>query len=541
MKRQSIQSLLKINTGFSLGIMLVLGAGSTTAMLELNSEVNKLTSSFEAVRTQMDADMMHDALRGDVLEAIKIQLMADSAGKAGVLDAVDQHGNRLMANLKENRNNADSSALIAEMDQVIEVAQRYVSSARQMTRDAAGAVPTDQQWSQFMTDFELLEQSMEKLSDSLAMQAASANSSSHTVLEMALAIMLGLVILAVIGVSLIVRRLGKSIGQPLDSLVSAVTRIDQQGDLSLRAENRYNNEIGDVIKAFNALMESLQNIVRGVRHSTHELLSSSSNLGEAASKTLTSSQASSDAASSVAAAVEELSVSVASISSQAQLADDASKSSLSLAMQAGLSTDKAATEMRAISHVVKKSAQTMVELESQVKGISDIAATIRGIAQQTNLLALNAAIEAARAGEQGRGFAVVADEVRVLAERTADSTLKIGSIIESIQKGTQIAVEQMQSGVERVDLGVQISDEVGTQISGVTEHVRQAAVAVAHISESLREQDAAGQDIARSIEQVATVSEENYQVAQETADVAHNLSKVANQLESQIARFKVAG
>ncbi len=541
MKRQSIQSLLKLNAGFSLGILLVLGAGSTTAMLELNSAVSKLTSSSESVRTQMDADMMHDALRGDVLEAIKLQLMADSSGKAAVLNAVDEHGNRLLSNLGENRSNPDNQELAKEMDEVSRVAERYVASARQMTKDAAGAVPTDKQWEQFMADFESLEQSMEKLSDSLASKAATAKASSRTVVELALAIMIGLVVLAITGVFVIVRRLGKSIGQPLDALVKTVTRIDQQGDLSLRAENRHNNEIGDVIKAFNALMESLQNIVRGVRLSSQELLSSSNHLGEAASQSLTSSQANSDAASSVAAAVEELSVSVANISSQAQLADEASKSSLSLARQAGLSTDKAASEMRAISGVVKESAQTMVELASQVKGISDIAGTIRGIAQQTNLLALNAAIEAARAGEQGRGFAVVADEVRSLAERTADSTLKIGSIIESIQKGTQIAVEQMQSGVERVNLGVQISDDVGTQISGVTEHVRQAAMAVAHISESLREQDAAGQDIARSIERVAVVSEENYGVAQETSDVAKTLSNVANQLESQIARFRVAG
>lgn len=541
MKRQSIQSLLKLNAGFSLGILLVLGAGSTTAMLELNSAVNQLTSSSESVRTQMDADMMHDALRGDVLEAIKLQLMADSAGKAAVLNAVDEHGNRLLSNLGENRSNPDNQELAKEMDEVLQVAERYVASARQMTKDAAGSVPTDRQWEQFMADFESLEQSMEKLSDSLASKAATAKASSRTVVELALAIMIGFVVLAIIGVFVIVRRLGKSIGQPLDALVKTVTRIDQQGDLSLRTENRHNNEIGDVIKAFNALMDSLQNIVRGVRLSSQELLSSSNHLGEAASQSLTSSQANSDAASSVAAAVEELSVSVANISSQAQLADEASKSSLSLARQAGLSTDKAANEMRAISGVVKESAQTMLELASQVKGISDIAGTIRGIAEQTNLLALNAAIEAARAGEQGRGFAVVADEVRSLAERTADSTLKIGSIIESIQKGTQVAVEQMQSGVERVNLGVQISDDVGTQISGVTEHVRQAAMAVAHISESLREQDAAGQDIARSIERVAVVSEENYGVAQETSDVAKTLSNVANQLESQIARFRVAG
>ena len=256
MKRQSIQSLLKLNAGFSLGILLVLGAGSTTAMLELNSAVNELTSSSESVRTQMDADMMHDALRGDVLEAIKLQLMADSSGKAAVLNAVDEHGNRLLSNLGENRSNPDNQELAKEMDEVSRVAERYVASARQMTKDAAGAVPTDKQWEQFMADFESLEQSMEKLSDSLASKAATAKASSRTVVELALAIMIGLVVLAITGVFVIVRRLGKSIGQPLDALVKTVTRIDQQGDLSLRAENRHNNEIGDVIKAFNALMES---------------------------------------------------------------------------------------------------------------------------------------------------------------------------------------------------------------------------------------------------------------------------------------------
>lgn len=537
MKRQSIQSLMKLNAGFSLGIMLLLGLGGAASMLELNSTVKDLNGSFEAVRTQMDADMMHDALRGDVLEAIKLKLTADTQNQASLHSAVDEHANRLLSNLQENRQHTANSELTRQMDEVIVVAQRYVASALKMTKDTNGTAISEAQWQQFMADFESLEASMEKLSDRLADEAASAQTSSNNVVEVSLASILALLAVAIVAGVLIVRKLGKSIGQPLDALVVAVTRIDKEGDLSIRADNRYNNEIGDVIKAFNTLMESLQKIVHGVRLSTQELLSSSAQLGESSGKTLTASQANSDAASSVAAAVEELSVSVANISSQAQLADEASKSSLGLAQQAGISTDKAASEMRAISTIVKASAQTMVELETQVNGISEIAATIRGIAEQTNLLALNAAIEAARAGEQGRGFAVVADEVRILAERTANSTLKIGSIIESIQKGTQVAVEQMQNGVQRVQVGVEISDEVGTQISGVTKHMHQAATAVAHISESLREQDAAGQDIARSIERVAVVSEDNYKVAQEMSNVAKNLSGLANQLESQVARF----
>lgn len=539
MKRQSIQSLLKLNAGFSLGIMLLLGIGGTTSMLELNTTVKNLNGSFEAVRKQMDADMMHDALRGDVLEAIKLKLTADTQNQADLHSAVDEHATRLLSNLQENRQHSSQPELTRQMDEVIAVAKRYVASAVKMAKDVNGPAPSEAQWEQFMADFESLETSMEKLSDQLASQATSAQTSSRNVLEVSMASILTLLALAIAIGIVIVRKLGKSIGQPLDALVTAVNRIEKEGDLSIRADNRFNNEIGDVIKAFNTLMESLRKIVQGVRQSTQELLSSSTQLGASSGQTLSASQANSDAASSVAAAVEELSVSVANISSQAQLADEASKSSLGLAQRAGVSTEKATSEMRAISDIVKASAQTMVELETQVNGISEIAATIRGIAEQTNLLALNAAIEAARAGEQGRGFAVVADEVRILAERTADSTLKIGSIIESIQKGTQVAAEQMQNGVERVRAGVEISDEVGAQISGVTEHMRQAAIAVAHISESLREQDAAGQDIARSIERVAVVSEENYKVAHQTASVAQNLSGLANQLETQVARFTV--
>jgi len=537
MKRQSIQSLLKLNAGFALGAMLLLGAGSGVVMFELHDAVKRTTTSFEAVRIQMDADMMHDALRGDVLEAIKLQLMADSSGFKPVQEAVLEHGDRLLKNLKENRANVEDTALKSSIDEVTVVAGRYVASALKIVKEASISVPTDDQWNNFMADFESLEVSMEALSDQLGQQATAAKSRSEIVVQLSVMGISVLLLFSLVVVFLMVRRLGSSIQQPLNSLVSTVTRVDKEGNLALRAEKRHDNEIGDVIGAFNGLMGSLQHIVQGVKNSSQELRQASEVLSQASDKSTHSSQANSDAASSVAAAVEQLSVSVASISSQAQQADQASRSSLSLAQQAGKSTDLAGNEMRNISAFVKQSAHTMVELEGQVRGISEIAGTIRSIAQQTNLLALNAAIEAARAGEQGRGFAVVADEVRVLAERTADSTLKIGSIIDAIQTGTQIAVEQMQNGVGQVEHGVKITEEVIGQIQGVTSHSQRTSAAITQISESLREQDAAGQDIARSVERVANVSEENHHVARETAGVAERLAQLSAQLEGQVARF----
>ena len=537
MKRRSIQSLLKLNAGLSLGLMLALGTGSGVAMLKLDNAVNSTIVSFNAVRVQMDADMMHDALRGDVLEAIKLQLTSNTAALGAVQVAVQEHGQRLLSNLKENRDNTSDPALINSINQVTEVANRYVNAASLFVKQASVSAPTEAQWAAFMDDFSSLEASMEALSDQLASQASVAKALSSSILHNSIAGILALLVLALSVLFLMGRHLGLSIGRPLNNLAHVVTRVEREGDLTLRAENRDNNEIGDVIIAFNALMASLQNIVQGVHTSSLELAKASSNLGTAAEKSIASSQSNSDAAASVAAAVEELSVSVTSISSQALLADESSRQSVSLAQQATLSTDKAGNEMRNISAFVQQSASTLVDLQEQVRGISEIAGAIQSIAQQTNLLALNAAIEAARAGEQGRGFAVVADEVRVLAERTSDSTLKIGSIIDAIQTGTQEAVSQMETGAERVERGVQITEEVIRHIQGVTDLARKTSLAITGISESLREQEAAGQDIAKSIERVATTSEENYSVAKDTAQVADALLGLSTRLEGQVTQF----
>jgi methyl-accepting chemotaxis protein len=201
---------------------------------------------------------------------------------------------------------------------------------------------------------------------------------------------------------------------------------------------------------------------------------------------------------------------------------------------------EAASEMKRIAEAVNGTAGTIKDLEGYSDQISSIVQVIKDIADQTNLLALNAAIEAARAGEQGRGFAVVADEVRKLAERTGNSTQEIGAMIDKIQQGTQRAVQEMEAGVKRVGEGVSLAHQAGDSVTGIRDSAQRVTHAVDDISLALKEQTVAARDIAQKVEHIAQGSEENSAAVAQTAASAHRLEQLASELNELASRFRIA-
>jgi methyl-accepting chemotaxis protein len=188
---------------------------------------------------------------------------------------------------------------------------------------------------------------------------------------------------------------------------------------------------------------------------------------------------------------------------------------------------------------VQSSSAIIEDLGRQSDQITSIVNTIKEIADQTNLLALNAAIEAARAGEQGRGFAVVADEVRKLAERTTLSTAEIAGMVGKIQNGTRNAVSSMETGVVQAGKGVDLASQAGTSITEIRDGSVRVMEVVNSISDSIREQGTVSSEIAKNIERIAQMSEESANAIQNTTNAARHLQQLSSGLHNSVSRFKL--
>ncbi|MEW5786382.1 MAG: methyl-accepting chemotaxis protein [Pseudomonadota bacterium] len=313
-----------------------------------------------------------------------------------------------------------------------------------------------------------------------------------------------------------------------------------QGDLTQTVPRLGQDEIGLLLARLGAMRDNLNTLVRSIRDNVQALNQSAAELAGAAHGSARTTEMQAEAASGMAASVEELSVSIDQVEEHAREARNVTEASSTQSSEGGRIIHEAAQEMKRIAEAVNGTAGTIRDLEGYSDQISSIVQVIKDIADQTNLLALNAAIEAARAGEQGRGFAVVADEVRKLAERTGNSTQEISAMIGKIQQGTQKAVQEMEAGVARVNEGVGLANRAGDSVTGIRQSSDQVTRAVDDINLALKEQAVAARDIAQKVERIAQGSEENSASVAQTAASAKRLEQLAGELNQLAGRFRVA-
>ncbi len=348
----------------------------------------------------------------------------------------------------------------------------------------------------------------------------------------------GLILLGVLGVMGMSLFTIRRITQSLQSASAAVDAI-AAGDLTRAVPQAGGDEIGEMLAKLAVMQGNLRELIGAVHGNVANLNRAATELSTSSSSSARASESQSEAASSMAASVEELSVSIDQVEAHAREARGVTQDSGSQSEEGGRIIHQTAEEMRNIAAAVNSTAGTIRELEDFSGQISGIVSVIKDIADQTNLLALNAAIEAARAGEQGRGFAVVADEVRKLAERTANSTQEITGMIGKIQQGTQRAAQEMESGVQRVNDGVQLAHKAGDSVIGIRASAEKVTRAVDDINLALKEQSVAAREIAQKVERIAQGAEQNSAAVNQTAASADHLRALAGDLQVLAGRFQV--
>lgn len=319
-----------------------------------------------------------------------------------------------------------------------------------------------------------------------------------------------------------------------------IARRTAAGDLTVQVAADGRDEVSQLLAANAEMQQSLRGILSQIASGSERLAAAATELSATTESLEESSDQQSEASSSMAAAVEELTVSINHVAEGANETARIARESNSIAGEGSAVLTRTVTSIQQISERVSVTAQDIEALVEQSDRISSIVNVIKEIAEQTNLLALNAAIEAARAGEQGRGFAVVADEVRKLAERTAVSTQEIGGMIGSMQAGTNRAVEAMRSSITQVNEGVSLANEAGEVIQRIAGGARDVVDHAAGISDALKEQTVASNDVAGNVERIAQMAEENNRSVRETADTVRELERLGTMLTETVGRFRLS-
>jgi methyl-accepting chemotaxis protein len=338
-------------------------------------------------------------------------------------------------------------------------------------------------------------------------------------------------------IGFIVRRLLRQLGGEPVYVIDIIRQIaagNLAGDIRTRPGDN-----GSLLFATRQMQDGLRGIIGRILTVADQLAQAARQMSASAQQVLQASVRQSDASAAVASSVEQMTVCIGQVSDNAGGAQRHASDTGDLARDGAGVVREVIVEMDKISGAVGASSAVITSLGEQSHKISNIVNVIKEIADQTNLLALNAAIEAARAGEQGRGFAVVADEVRKLAERTTQSTQEIAAMIQAIQAGTDDAVAGMAQGNARVDEGVQMVSQAGVSMEKIQDGVQQVLAAVDDISAALKEQSSASQLIARNVESIAEMTDETSGIIKEVSASAGHLEQLSAELKTSVGAFRL--
>ncbi|MGL4711503.1 MAG: methyl-accepting chemotaxis protein [Shewanella sp.] len=331
----------------------------------------------------------------------------------------------------------------------------------------------------------------------------------------------------------------RSVMNPINDILSKLKLIHQHSDLTVKFTTFNHDELGQMSSSLTQVIEHLRGILHSIAEAANTVNSSANELSsftQATNKRMQQQQAETE---QTATAMNQMTATVAEVAQSASAAADSAKDADTYAANGNIIVIQSISSMSQLSDQIQKTAKVIGFLSNESQNIGRVLDVIKSIAEQTNLLALNAAIEAARAGEQGRGFAVVADEVRTLAQRTQKSTQEIEAMIATLQQGVKEAVSAMEIGINQVDDANDKANQAGQALKEIVASVDNITELNTHIATAAEEQSSVAESINRSIIAISDIAEHSTASAVELSESVSNLSKLASSMRNQVSAFKL--
>jgi methyl-accepting chemotaxis protein len=535
----TIKSKLRGITLLGLLIAGIIGVYCYRSIQDLSQAMNKIVVSSTILRNHMYADMMHDALNSDVNAALIAAESGDLKDVEAVETELKEHSDLFTETLNKNEKLITDPKTRDALSKTLPALRTYIASASSIVTAAKTNRPNAiNMLPGFHTAFTSLEVAMEELTQLIEAnvtltqtQAAEAKNSTTTILII-------ISIVGAIAMFFISQVVITNITSSLQRLVHVSERV-ASGDMTVNIDTSNSDELGQLARAMEKMRKNLISVISQISSTSEKLLGSVEDISvvtRAASNSMLEQRSETE---QVAAAMNEMTATVYEVSNNIlATANSAHKASEETDM-GGRIVQEAVQSITVLANQISSASEIINRVEHNSHNISSVLDVIKSIAEQTNLLALNAAIEAARAGEQGRGFAVVADEVRTLASRTQQSTGEINEMISQLQQESKSSVDAMNKSCDQAGVVVGKAEKAGQSLKTIAATVSQISELSAQIATAAEEQTAVSEEINRNITHINEAAIVTANGTQKTTEAINQLAKITVDLQQLVKQFKV--